>query len=324
MKKMVMTALLLGAAFAAFGQAVNLDTAIRTSAEEIGERIDPGTKIAVWNIKSVSEDLSTYVIEGMNEALVQDDKLELAERDPEKLEAIRGEIAFGDSDEVNNRSAAQFGRLTGAKVLVTGSVDIAGGRYKLRIQALEAESGVRRYSKTFDIQNDKLVQSLVKDFIVVDFTQEQRVQAGALNLLFGAGSSAIMKDKVGGGVTAALEGVGVVGIVVGAIAMGIAEANKPVSGSYYAGNNGDIYFGGGSDGWPDDTYNTVKNAGIAALITGGVLYVGGFGFGAIRAAVYHKPGAVIAGGGKAFPFGIGLVSGGQGNNGLQLTYKTSF
>lgn len=49
----------------------------------------------------------------------------------------------------------------------------------------------------------------------MDFTPQERLTASALNLLFGAGSFFVERDKFGGILTASFEGVGVFIIILG-------------------------------------------------------------------------------------------------------------
>jgi hypothetical protein len=109
-----------------------------------------------------------------------------------------------------------------------------------------------------DIRSDKVLESLLQGTgYLVDFTFEERLKASALNLLFGLGSFLVGGDKFGGGVTAALEGVGTV--VIGSTL---------------------IY-------WWDTGLDYPFLIGLGC-------YVGGAIFGVIRAQIYHKPGSQVA------------------------------
>ncbi|MDR1445822.1 MAG: CsgG/HfaB family protein, partial [Treponema sp.] len=201
-------------AFAAFSQSVSLDEAIKTCGEEISDRFEESAKIAVLNFSSSSEAMSAYVIDELNTVLVNDGRLTVLSR--RDLDLIREEIDFNDSGEVSNQSAQQIGRMLGAQFIVNGSLGIVGGNYRFVGQVLEVETAAIKYSKTLNIANDTVVKSLMSGGGVVDFSRNERIRAGALNLVFGTGSF-IQRDTRGGAITAVLEGLGV-----GAFILGIA------------------------------------------------------------------------------------------------------
>ncbi|MDR0656441.1 MAG: penicillin-binding protein activator LpoB [Treponema sp.] len=300
MKRSFLTALMLGAAvLCAFAQAITLDEAIQASAKEIGERLQKDTRIAVLNFNSSSPRMATYVIEELNNAIVNDGRLIAVDR--QRLDLIRQELDFNDSGEVSNASAQQIGRMVGAQMIVSGSLNLVGGSYRFRVQALEVESAAMRYSYAKDIQQDQLVNSLLAGTEeIADFSTSERVRAGALNLLFGAGSF-MQKDMLGGGVTAALEGLGVVAFVWGVAGYSSEKdlydtrREQTVLESYYA--------------YP--------------LIAGIGLYAGGAIYGIIRAATYHRPGSVVVMNNPP-PLNIGMVSDRRGNAGLQVSYTLRY
>jgi hypothetical protein len=141
-----------------------------------------------------------------------------------------------------------------------------------------------------NIRNDRVLESLLRGTnYLVDFTFQERLTASALNLAFGAGSFFIERDGVGGGVTALIEGLGVV-------AMGIGGYMNTV--------------------FPVPLYDFIFYGGLG-------VYVGGVVYGIIRAQTYHKPGSQMA----VNPLdrlGIDLVSTANDGPGLKISYAWSF
>lgn len=316
MKRAFFTVLLLAAAGAcAFAQAVSMDTAIQNAAEEMSGRIVQGTTITVLNFNSPSRNLSSYVMDELSNALVNDAHLTVVIRDSDKLASIRQEIAFNDTDEVSNKDAQQIGKLLGAQVIVNGSMKTVAGGYRMTVQALEVNTGTVRYSKNTDILEDQRLKSLLTNSNVLDFTPAQRAGAAALNLAFGLGSFLVEKDMKGGLITSALEGVGAVAIIyaVAHHASGLNDYNPGFYDSY-----GNLYGYGGrirpSITATNDAY---------PLFIGLVIYFSGAIYGAVRAFTYHKPG-YVAMTGPEFPFKIGLASDSRGNAGFRLSYSRTF
>jgi hypothetical protein len=150
-----------------------------------------------------------------------------------------------------------------------------------------------------NIRNDRVLESLLRGTnYLVDFTFQERLTASALNLAFGAGSFFIERDGVGGGVTAALEGLGTVSLIT-AFAL------------YNA------FFG-------DDSRHSITQTYYAYPFYAGVgFYVGGAIYGILRAQTRHKPGSQMA----VNPFdrlGIDLVSTANDGLGLKISYAWSF
>ncbi|MDR2499857.1 MAG: penicillin-binding protein activator LpoB [Treponema sp.] len=304
MKRFWVTAFLLGlAGLSAFSQTqtqqLSLDEAIKASGGEMGAKLEKGAKVAVLNFSSASPKMAAYVIDELNNVIVNSGQLTAVDR--KSLDLIRQELNFNDSGEVSDDSAQQIGRLVGAQLIISGSLDLIGGGYRFRVQALEVETAAIKYSYSQDIKSDKLVKSLMATGTeIADFTAGQRAGTAALNLFFGAGSFMVEKDKLGGGITAAAEVLGVVGLIIGASLPATIE-QKP-------------------DG---SNIHTPNLAGPPLMIGGGILYVGGAVYGIIRAITYHRPGSVAVAALKS-PWGLTLVSDQRGSAGLRLSYTLRF
>ena len=303
LKRIFLIALLFGVVgFPAFSQtAISLEQAIRAVASDIGSRLQGGTRIAVVNFASTSPNMSEHMLGELINALANQRSLTVVGRG-DALELARSELNLSLSGEVSDASQQAIGRFLGAQMVVSGSLNIAGENYRLRVQALEVETAVVRYSETLNILNDRQVRTLMGgSAIVSNFTAGERIGAATLNLAFGLGSFAIQKDPLGGAVTATLEGLGVAAVVV----------SRFLSREILVGDE----WGTGSWHYEMDT-----SLSTPVLIGGIGAYAGGAIFGMFRAFSYRKPGVNIADAAPPVPWNIALVPDNRGNATVQFNY----
>jgi TolB-like protein len=169
-----------------FSQSMTLDEAIRTTASELGQRINAGRlanvslsnqsieqtaeelrqqltaqiKIAVLNFSSSWRDLSAYVIDELNNAIVREGKLTVVDR--QQLDLVRREQNFQMSGEVSDESAQSIGKFLGAQLILSGSFTVIGDIYRFRIRVIAVETGVVQYSNSIDInKNDPILPHLM-------------------------------------------------------------------------------------------------------------------------------------------------------------------
>jgi hypothetical protein len=311
MKKLFVVMALCLTGSAAFAQNVTLDTAIQATALEMGQTLPQGSKVAVVNFSSSSEELSRYVIDELNDAIVNGKLITVVDR--QRLDLILGELRFQDEDTglVSEESAQEIA-LLGALYIVSGSLELVRGNYRFRVQAIKMEGGVLSYSGSRNVVNDTTVQSII-DGGIRDFTPAEISRARALNFLWGAGSFTVQKDIFGGVIVATLDTAGIACLVTG-----LMIAISPDS---FADNNTYDSFGM-QDGYYDG--DTITKGYILAG-AGALLYTAGCIFGYMRPASYHRPGSVVSKGSMdPTAWNIALVSGERGNPGLSLSYRLSF
>jgi len=299
-KRVFFIVLLLGATgFCAFAQnAMTLGQAIKTSSGEIGARLETGTTIAVVDFRSSSNRMSEYMLEELNTALFNERNLIVVGRGA-TLELARNEVGLGLSPELSDASAQRIGHLLGAKMVVSGSLSIAGDHYSFRVQVLEAETAAIRYSNTFNVLNDRQVRTLMGgEALVANFTPGERAGAAALNLGLGMGSFVIQKDAKGGAITAVLEALGVAAVVVS---------------PFLVTQKVDVWTGL----WYDD-----YSISTPAFYAGIAAYAGGAIYGVFRALSYRKPGVNVAE--APLPWNIALVPTASGNTAMRLGYTLRF
>ncbi|MDR1250314.1 MAG: CsgG/HfaB family protein [Treponema sp.] len=295
MVKKLMVVILGVAAACGSLHAQTLDEAIKNAAAAISGRLEQDSTVAAINFQSQSTRLADYAIDELNNAMVNIGALKPVER--RRLDAIRNELDFSMSGEISDESVQSIGRMLGARSIITGSIEIIGAQYKIRFQAIATETAAIQYAFSENINNNSVLESLLQGTnYLVDFTTQERFTASALNLFFGAGSFFTERDGLGGGITAALEGLGAVGIISGLV----------IKAAFYN---------------PDT--ELIKSYAAYPFYIGVGFYLGGAIYGIIRAQTYHKPGSQMA----AMPLdrlGIAIVPTAHNRAGLKLSYTWSF
>ena len=138
---------------------MTLDQAIREAADRIDERIEAGSKIALLNFTSSSDQFSAYVLDELTANLVDSGKLTIIDR--QEIDLIRGEMNFQMSGEVSDESMQAVGRMLGAQSIVTGSLRDIDNAYRIMIRLLNVESAAVEVQYRADIANDRRVMSLL-------------------------------------------------------------------------------------------------------------------------------------------------------------------
>jgi TolB-like protein len=339
MKKFFFALLACLAAAGASAQNVTLDAAIRTTASEMSQRLPQGGKVAVLSFTSPSDQLSKYVIDEMNDAIVNEGKLTVVDR--QQLDLIMQEMQFQSSGLVGDDSAQEIGRMLGAQYIVSGSMELIAGSYRFRTRALTVENATIIYSGSRNVSSDRIITSLTGGSGRAadgDFTAAERNRARWLNIFWGAGSFS-QRDFLGGTVTGLLEVGGLALILAGGIPILSRQISDPItreseSGSYN--NYGSSGYGSSYeeytfDGETYDSYSEASDAWTKKDIESGVLagvgvLVGTVGlvYGFIRPSFAHRSGFVAGGFANPENLKIALVSDNRGEPAFRLTYRMSF
>ena len=123
-----------------FAETLSLDGAITASAAAVRESAPARSSVAVVSITAPTTGLSDYITEELNGSLVNGGApvnggpLIVIER--KDLDLVRSELRFQTSGDVDEESAQSVGRLLGASIIVTGSLDAL---YRLRVKAISVE-----------------------------------------------------------------------------------------------------------------------------------------------------------------------------------------
>jgi TolB-like protein len=335
MKKFFIVLLCCLVAAGAFAQTISLDEAIRSAASEMGQRLPQGGKVAVLSFTSMSDQLSAYVIDELNNAIVNVGTLTVVDR--QQLDLIMQEMQFQESGLVSDESAQEIGRMLGAQYIVSGSIEVVAGSYRFRTRALTVENAAIVYSSSQSVANDRIIASLTGrgEEIAGDYTAAERNRARMLNILFGIGSFS-QQDYRGGTLTAVMEIGGLASLGVGLVFLATAPKEVP---PIYAetdqwGQLRYYYFNGegygtkpGVDAAVDDFIREMdakRTTGIILTAAGGVLFTGGIIYGLIRPSFTHRPGYVANAPTNLANWNLALVSNSQGNPAFRLAYKMSF
>jgi len=116
-----------------------LDSAIENVINSLMNDIPAGVKIAVVNIASRDRQESSLVIDELEFHLVSAKSFTIVDRST--LDAIRREQNFQMSGDVSDASAVAIGEMSGANVVIAGSINDAGGSKRLSIKALDVKTG---------------------------------------------------------------------------------------------------------------------------------------------------------------------------------------
>jgi curli biogenesis system outer membrane secretion channel CsgG len=116
----------------------DLEDAVRRAVVAIQSDIQQGATVAVLSIASNSENVSTELIDMVTANLFQTRRFPLVSRST--INILRQEQNFQLTDEVDDRSAIELGRLLGSSVVITGRVTRYGRDTRLILQAIHIES----------------------------------------------------------------------------------------------------------------------------------------------------------------------------------------
>ena len=163
-----------------------LDPAIREASNYLNTKIPKGRKAVFLNITSDYPDLSEYILSLLSENAVNDGIFSVVDR--VQLDAIRTEMNFQLSGEVDDNSAQEIGKMLGAQTIVSGTVNKIGSLYRMQVKAIEVQTaGVQgQWSKTVSGSGG----------IVIALTENQRSASGS-----GSSSPATAAGKPASGST---------------------------------------------------------------------------------------------------------------------------
>ena len=136
-----------------------LDQAIAEAAESIDSRIDAGTKIALINVESPSNRLTSYVLDELQAHLVDSGKLSVV--DYRQIDTIRAEFNFHASGELSDDSLMELGRFFGVQSIVTGSLTELGGSYRMVIRVLNAQNAAVVAQYRTNVAADNQIRALI-------------------------------------------------------------------------------------------------------------------------------------------------------------------
>jgi len=135
-----------------------LDIAIREAADYLNTRIPAGNKTAFINISGGYPDLSEYILNNLAIYAVNDGVFSVVDR--AQLDAVRTELNFNLSGEVDDSSAQEIGKMLGAQIIVSGSVRKIGASYRLDLRAIEVQTAAVQGAWGKNIPNGATISAL--------------------------------------------------------------------------------------------------------------------------------------------------------------------
>ena len=125
----------------AFADATDTNS-LRRATNRIGPRmaraLPEGERIAVLNVQARSSQEAEFVIGQLEHAFVNSGRFQVASRS--SLDAVMMEQDFQLSGNVSDSEAVAIGRMTGANIVVTGTVSRAGRNNSLVVRAIDIET----------------------------------------------------------------------------------------------------------------------------------------------------------------------------------------
>jgi TolB-like protein len=168
-----------------WAQSVDIDTALRKSADYVEQSLPKGTIVVVLNVEAQSVTLSEYLIDELSSYLVNGKNLILVDR--KNLSVIQQELEFQLSGEVSDESAQSIGKKLGAQTIILGSVQPLGNEYRLTFRALSVETAAVQGMQRHDIKFDKRLSALLRGDLVQPVSELWKYKWLYLGLRGGAG-----------------------------------------------------------------------------------------------------------------------------------------
>jgi hypothetical protein len=138
-----------------------LDIAIREASDYLNTRILAGSKAAFINISGGYPDLSDYILSDLSKHAVNDGVFSVVDR--AQLDAVRAELNFNLSGEVDDDSAQAIGKMLGAQTIVSGSIRKIGSSFRLDIKAITVQTAQVQGQWNKNIPNGATIAALTEN-----------------------------------------------------------------------------------------------------------------------------------------------------------------
>jgi TolB-like protein len=160
MKKLGFLWVLLVCGFLAFAQeAMVLDNAILDSVEFFSSKLPSGSTVVVTNFEAETKGLSDFIIQELLVAFSNTGEVRVVERS--RLELLETELNFNMSGSVSDETAQGIGRMLGAQILFSGSINQYRDMYRMRVQAIVIETAEVIGTRTINIKYDPTLTGLL-------------------------------------------------------------------------------------------------------------------------------------------------------------------
>ena len=139
---------------------VTLDQAIGYGVNEIGSRLEQGTKVVALNFISDSQRLSNYVLSEMTNLLESNGKLAVVER--ANLDFVLKELNYQRSGNINDETAQSIGRILGAQYVISGTIEESSSNYVIEFKTITVEPAALQTLTRVGVMKDAQITDLIE------------------------------------------------------------------------------------------------------------------------------------------------------------------
>jgi hypothetical protein len=115
-----------------------IEGSLGRAAAQIMEKLSPKTKVAIVYVTSNDQEIAEYIANELEFIMVNREFMVI---DRSQLDQLRKEQNFQLGGEVDDNTAVSIGKVVGANVIITGSVTGTGDLRRLRLRALNTQTG---------------------------------------------------------------------------------------------------------------------------------------------------------------------------------------
>jgi len=132
--------------------------AIEQAAAQIAAELPTGSRVAVLDFQTSSEDLSAFIRDEFTAALVAK-RIEVVAR--HSLEYVQTELDLSLSGSVSDESALSIGKWVAAELLVTGQLTYLGSAYRFSATATRIQEAVHISAPRFNVADDHAIRDMI-------------------------------------------------------------------------------------------------------------------------------------------------------------------
>lgn len=192
-KKIIIALLVIFALSSVYAQDATFDQVIKSVGDQFSGSL-VGNTVAIVGIDAPNVDVSEYFIDELSLQFVRSGAVDVANR--ANLDAIKKEMNFQLSGEVSDESMKKIGEISGASVVISGSLRPMGDKYRLVLRALDVTTAKVLDMSSSYVTVDKILASLLGKKSISkelnktlgDYSTGSRLLMGAGNCVFGIGS----------------------------------------------------------------------------------------------------------------------------------------
>jgi PBP1b-binding outer membrane lipoprotein LpoB len=116
-----------------------LEEALSKAAEALTADLPQNATVAILNVMSSNFSTAEYAVNELEYKLVESKKFRIVDR--RRIDQIRREQNFQLSGDVDDNSAVSIGKILGARIVITGSINSSGNSQWLYLRVLDVQTG---------------------------------------------------------------------------------------------------------------------------------------------------------------------------------------